>query len=616
MSILVWRTSRLFRLSLLTGAAVAACPSHAQTLAALDPVVVTAARTPQRLSQAVADVRVIDRAAIERLGIGGLADLLRREAGLEMSRNGGPGASTSVYLRGADSRHTVVLLDGVRIDSQATGGASWSGIALTDIERVEILSGPASALYGSDAIGGVVQLFTRQGGAGVQGKALLAAGNLGQRRVEASVGGRDGGLHGRLGLLHERATGFNASTDPSGFAWSPDRDGWQRRSATLRAGATVAEGHTLDATVSAARTRTQFDGWDANADDRDVQRQTAVQLGWQSAWSSALRTEVQAGESRDRYAIPNFSYQADTRVRQSGIVAFWTPQRGQQWQAVLERRDDRLRDAGLSGAGAERQLDSLGLGWSLTDPTHTVQLNARRDRDSQHGTVHTGLLGASVTLAPGWRLAGSAGTGFRSPTVYQLASPYGVRSLRPERSRNAELALRWQDGDIRASLTAYRQTVRDLIGFGAAGPCASAFGCYENVARATLQGLSLRADGRWGSSLGWRASADWSDPTNAVTGKRLARRAERHGRLSLDWQPAPGWSVGAHALLSSARFDDAANTRRLGGYVQLDLDARWQFHRDWALEAQLGNATQQAQALARGYAVTPRSLLVGLRSRW
>lgn len=611
-------TRRRARLSLLSLAVAAACPSFAQTPpSSLDPVVVTATRTPQRLSQTVAEVRVIDRDAIERLGSGGLADLLRREAGLELSRNGGPAATTSLFLRGADSRHTVVLLDGVRIDSQATGGASWQGLPLASIDRIEVLSGPASALYGSDAIGGVVQLFTRQGEAGLHGDALLAAGNLGQRKAEASLRGEAQGLRYSVGAAHERADGFNASTDPTGFSWSPDLDGWDRRSAHVRLGAALNESHRLDASATAARTASQFDGWDPSADDRDTQRQTSAQLQWRATWTPSLRTEAQVGDSRDRYAIPNYGYETDTRVRQASLLSFWTPAAGHQLQAVLERRDDRLANADVgTGGESERHLSSLGLGWTHTTAAHTLQLNLRQDRDSEYGQVSTGLVGGSWVLPEGWRLAGSVGTGFRAPTVYQLASPYGVRSLRPERSRNAELALRWASEAGTASITVYRNAVKDLIGFGAAGPCASPYGCYENVSRALLRGLSLKADGRLAEGLTWRATWDRSDPVNAATGKRLARRAAQQARVGLSWAANEAWTWGAHVVASGDRYDDAANTRRLGGYAQLDLDARWQVAPGWALEAQVVNAGNRDYTLAQGYAVMPRSLLLGLRATW
>jgi vitamin B12 transporter len=602
---------RGLRLSLLALAVASASPAFSQSL--LDPVVVTASRSPQRLSQAVAEVRVIDREAIERLGSGSLADLLQREAGLEISRNGGPASTTSLFLRGADSRHTVVLLDGVRVDSQATGGASWQGLPLASIERIEVLSGPASALYGSDAIGGVVQLFTRKAQAGLSAEGRVAAGNLGQRLAEASVRGGTEALRYSASLNTERADGFNASTPAAGpFTYDPDRDGWQRHSAHLRGSWQVNAAHAADATWSQSRVKEQFDAG-LGSDARDTQRTQAAGLTWRATWAPTLRTEAQLGQSEDRYEIPLFGYSTTTRLNQASLLGFWQPAAGQQLQALAERRTDRLRNNDVAAGSEERHQDSLGLGWTDTSASRTLQLQARHDRDSVYGGVSTGLVGGSLALTPSWRLAGSVGTGFRVPTVYQLASPYGVRGLRPERSTNAELALRWQGASSRASATVYRNAVKDLINFGAAGPCASPFGCYANVSRALLQGLSLRADGDIDANWRWRARADFGQAKNRDTGLRLARRAAAHGSLGLQYGGAGPLELGANVVFSRSRYDNAANTRRLGGYGQLDLDASYTLAPGWRLQAQLTNAGDKDYATAGGYNVMPRSWLLGLR---
>lgn len=577
----------------------------------LDPVVVTATRSPQRLSEVIADVTVLTRADIERLGPGGIADLLRREAGLELSRNGGPAASTSLFLRGSDSRHSLLLIDGLRIDSQATGGASWQGVPLAQIERIEILHGPASALYGSDAIGGVVQLFTRQGADGWQGELLAAAGSQGLRRSEASLSGGTSMLRLAATLAHEEADGFNASTDPTGFAWSPDRDGWDKRSAHLRATLQPSKTQRVDATLLASRSRAQFDGYDPSADDRDRQRTQGTQLRWSADWTSTLRTEASAGESEERYDIPNFFYATATRVRQAGLLAFWRPAREWQLQGQLEQRSDRLRSDDLADGAESRRQRSLGLGAQHSAAGNSQQLQIRHDRDSRYGDQTTGWIGASWSLGQGWQFASSAGTAFRAPTVYQLASPYGVRTLKPEEGQNLEASLRWREGAHSASLTAYRNTVKNLIGFGAGGPCASPWGCYANTSRALLQGVSAKGQTQ-ALGLAWRASVDAGEAENRDSGQRLARRAKLHGSIGVgDELGAFGWS--ATLLATGSRYDDAANSVRLGGFAQLDLEARWQLARDWRLEAQVSNAFDRANATAAGYAGQPRALLLGLR---
>ena len=202
------------RLAATTLAVLAAFPVLAQSPAAstLKEVVVAATRVAQPLSDLVADVSIIDRAQIERSGASGFADLMARLPGVEFQRNGGPGTTTSVYLRGAETRFTAVFIDGVRIDSQATGGASWEAIPLGQIDRIEILRGPAAAVYGSDALGGAIQIFTRRGEGGFTPYVGLGFGTDNTRKAEAGFSGASGAFDYSLGLADDQSDGYNART--------------------------------------------------------------------------------------------------------------------------------------------------------------------------------------------------------------------------------------------------------------------------------------------------------------------------------------------------------------------------------------------------------------------
>jgi vitamin B12 transporter len=184
---------------------------------ALDTVVVTATRTPQRADEVIPDTTVIGSEEIARAGAGSVADLLRRQRGIEIVRNGGPGASTSVFLRGANSNQVVVLIDGVRIGSSTTGAASWNAIPLSSIDHIEIVYGPLSSLYGADAIGGVVQIFTKKSEGAPAFSASAGAGSYGASQYDASVHGATGGEHSvsyALSGAREDADGFS-STRPA-----------------------------------------------------------------------------------------------------------------------------------------------------------------------------------------------------------------------------------------------------------------------------------------------------------------------------------------------------------------------------------------------------------------
>lgn len=571
-------------------------PSMAET-------VVTATRTPQPLSDLVADVTVIDRETIETSGATGLADVLARVPGIEISRNGGPGTTTSVFLRGAESRFTAVYIDGVRIDSQSTGGAAWESVPLAQIDRIEVLRGPAGAVYGSDAMGGVVQIFTKRGEQGVAPYVGVGIGSHRTTKVEAGVSGASGTIDYAFGMAREESKGFNARTTATA---NPDRDGYDSTSANARVGLQLNAAHRLEATLL---TNDMDSGYDTSptADDRNLRKLHALGLNWQAQWSTAYKTRVQITDSRDQYETRPSPYLTETRLRGYLFQNEWR-QGPHLLTVALERREDRLENAPID---RKRSQDALALGYGYTAGAHTLQANVRHDSDSEFGGKGTGSLAYGFSFAPQWRATASVGTAFRAPTLYHRFSEYGTGRLNPESSRNAELGLRWAQGSSSFSVTAYRNRVEDLIVFGAAGPCPSSLGCYANVARAEYRGVTFAGSYRLGS-VQLRGSLDLQNPRDLATGKMLARRAKHHGTLGADTQLA-GWTVGAEVQASGRRFDNAANTLNLGGYALVNLYASTRIARDFTLVARLDNAADKQYELARTYATPGRVAYVGVK---
>ena len=588
----------------------------------LDTVVTTASRTPQRLADVLADFTVITRADIERQAAASVADLLRNNGCAEMTRNGGPAANTSLYLRGAETRHTLVLVDGVRMDSQATSGASWQAIPISQVERVEVLKGPASAIYGSDAIGGVVQIFTRKGGSQLAADFGLGLGNLGTRKA-------DGGLFGSAGIFDfaftgagEESDGFNATTDvPGSFSYVPDRDGWRKYQATARVGAQLAPGHRAEVIAIKSYINGQYDASKSRplVDDHTRQENDASRLAWSAQWSPALQTQLSYGQSRDRYETYPSPYVTLTRVKNLALTGSYAIAQGQQLNFQGERIEDELENSGLVTAGVgKRHRNALGGGYLFSAGPLSLQAHARHDSDSEFGSVNTGTLLAGYELAPGLRVVGSVGNAFRAPTIYQQGTVYGpdlrkpgVKPLNAEHGHNVELGLKYGSGDTELTATAYRNRISNLIIFGAAGSCQSAFGCYENVSQARLQGLSLAAATKAGA-VNLRATVDLQKPTDASTGLLLARRARRLASLNAD-TAVGGWLLGAGVQASGARWDNAANTRRLGGYGLVNFNAQYKLSRDLKLQLNLDNAFDRDSTTAYGFASAPRTALVSLR---
>jgi vitamin B12 transporter len=326
------------------------------------------------------------------------------------------------------------------------------------------------------------------------------------------------------------------------------------------------------------------------------------------------------GESFDRYETLPSPYQTETRIRAYTFNSGYKLSASTQLTAQLERREDRLENSGLSQAPtpgqAKRHQDALGAGLLWNAGPASLQLHARHDRDSQFGSATTGTVAAGYSLSPAWRLQAQLGSAFRAPSLYQQFSDYGVAGLQPERGRNAELGLHWSQGSSSAGFSAYRNEIRDLIIFGAAGACLSQFGCYENVNKGLLQGLSLRGATRI-ATLRLSGSLDLQSPKDATPGsvsygKLLARRSKTHLSLRADTELG-AWSLGAQLLASAKRYDNAANTARLGGYATLDLEAQRSLGSDLRLQIKLDNAFDREYQTARGYASAPRQLFVGLR---
>jgi vitamin B12 transporter len=595
------------RLAALPMACAMAFPVLAQST--LPVVVVSATRSELPVTDVVADVSLVDRTAIDRMGAASLSDVLERLPGVTVNRNGGPASTTNVYLRGAEGRFTAVFVDGVRIDSQSTGGATWNAIPLSQVDRIEVLRGPAAAVYGSDAMAGVVQIFTRQGEKGFFPSVRVGVGSNSTRELGASLRGGGEAVDYAFGLGAERSDGFNAK--PAG---NPDRDGYRTESFSGRLGWTLAPGQKLEATVLDNRQKVAYDGFMAGQDDQAEHHLQTVGLNWSHRWSESWSTRAGVTRGSDRYETAPSTYLTDTRI-DSWLLRNELRVGPGLLTADLERREDRLENASTTPEQTDRHQNALAVGYGLRSGDHTLQLNARRDDDSEFGAHTTGSLAYGYALTRTLQLTGSVGTAFRAPTLFQRFSLYGTPDLKAETARNVEAGLRWQDAASRASVVVYRNRVKDLIDYVAGpGSCANGVGdfagCYGNTGRATYTGVTLAGGTKVGEAhLG--ASLDLMRPKNAETGKLLARRAETQATLTAD-MPLGGWRLGSEVQHLGKRYDDAANTKPLPAHTLLNLTASTDIARDWRLLARVDNATDKDYESVLGYATAGRTFYLGL----
>ncbi|MBC7700079.1 TonB-dependent receptor [Aquabacterium sp.] len=586
---------------------------------ALEPLVVTATRTPTAISQVVADVTVITREDIERQASGTMVDLLSHVAGFQVARNGGPGADGNVYLRGGETRHIAVLIDGVRVDTQnGSGGASWQMLNLSQIDRVEIVRGPVSALYGSDAISGVVQIFTKKGKGPASFDLGVSAGELGFVKTDAGLSGSAGMFDYAVSAAKERSDGFSAKTNFKPGTRAADRDGYTTEGGSARLGFTPVKEHRIEATATQQHLNSRYDASiSSTKDDYSVRDLRDLKLQWNAQWLDNWLSQVVAGQSVDRYATPLTGYLTQTHVD----TASWINE--VKWGAhsvstVLERREDNLKnsDVVLSGTSGEghRSDDGLGLGYAWRAHGTAIQLNARHDWDSEFGTHSTGSAAVGQDFADHWNVHASWGTGYRAPTLYQRFSKYGNLTLQPESSRNAELGVRYQKDGAQWGLTVYNNWVTDLI----TGPPDSAKTCvqdraycYKNTALAHLQGVSLNGAVPLGP-VRLSGDIDFDSSKNALNDTDLPRRARRHASLRLDTD-LKQWTLGAQLLAVGKRFDKPNNAIALGGYTVVNVDALYRINAQWRLLARIDNVADRKYENAQTYSSTPRTAIIGVR---
>ena len=602
--------------------------------APLPDTVVTAARVPQQLSDLDSQVERISRQDILRQGYGDITDLLRNDAAVDVIRNGGEGNSTSVYLRGAQSQHTMVLVDGVRVDTQAaSGGVAWETIPLSQIDHIEIVQGPASAMYGSDAIGGVIQIFTLKGQGAPKLDLGVAAGSLHTVKDDASISGSSA-IDYAFSAASGHSAGFALVTDPNNADYSPLRAGYDKHDFSARLGAQVDAQDRFELLALSSHLNSHYDAYASPTLLGDSAEDTTLQkLGWGRDWSEALHTQLSLGQSQTAITANGGGdlNHAATRIRTYSWEGSWLAGEGARLLFALDRQDDTLHyadvyDGALTAVAGERHDNGAALGYILQQGRLDVQTHVRHDLDSQFGSADTASLGLGWRLDPAFKLVAQAGNAFHAPTLFQNASMYGPlslpsgQSLRPERSHSVEAGLHYDSDSAGASVTAFRNRIEDLINFeDGQTRCANPYNsCYVNVQSAQIQGLSAEGHVHAMGAF-WRASLTRQSPRNLVDGTPLLEHARAFGSLSVH-APVQNWDLGATWLVSASRADAYFNSLtyaqtpvRDGGYTLLNLEASLKLDRDWRLQVNLDNAFNRHYQTVYGYAQAPCTILIGLR---
>ena len=565
---------------------------HAET----EVMVVTADKSEQPLEQVNASVTVIDRLQIEQSAAPDLLELLRGVPGVQIARTGGHGAQTSLFLRGTNSNQMLVLIDGVRVSSPHTGSFAWEHLNLEMVERIEIVRGPRATTWGSDAIGGVIQIFTRRS-TGVE--ATVYSGSYDRYGASTALRAAQGDIRFGATLAYDQSRGFS-SQNPNGFSYDPDPDGYHNRSASLYLELPVGEQYRISAQANSMDGDSQFD---QGTSYTRINRYSLKAEGQMSPrWSHSLQL------SRSENDILTPAYFSD--IRSSRDMLEWHNRYAFGTGSAVLFGADYQRQQGSSAYGYDDSQRNTGLYGQLDhqwSPGVRSTASLRVDQHSEYGRHTTGQISSGWDVSDSFSLYGNVGTAYRTPTLNELFHPgfggfyAGNPNLKPETSTTAELGLRWSPGPGQRLQASLQQTdVDDLITY-AGGETFQAI----NLKRARMQSLELE----WSLNRGPHqldASATVLDARDLDARSDLLRRPHQQYRLAYAWQSSQGLRLQAEWFHSGKARDFAAT---LDAYDLFNASATLPLGPRLQLRVRLENLLNEEYALAYGYNTPGRSVL-------
>lgn len=594
--------------------AAAEAPALALASTQLEPMMVTATRSRgPDLPEAPAAVTVITREDIERGQYRSLAEALRGRPGISFTNTGGPGKSTSLFLRGTNSDHVRVMIDGVRVGSATTGQAAFENIPVGQIERIEIVRGPQSGLYGADAIGGVVQIHTRRGEGTQRSFFDVGGGSYGTFETAAGISG--GGERGWYSLSTDyfKTDGFDART-----LFEPDDDGYRQIAFSGRGGMRLGAFGELELHALRSEGESEFDGNPAT--DAVNESETVLQVlggSWRQRWlddALGLRLSIHRSDDRaDNLRNGDFRTRFNTRrdeVQTQVDYRF----AGQQFSLGVDYLDDQVEGT-TDYAESSRDNTGVYLQWLGQLGAADLQLTGRYDDNEAFGSHETGRIGVGWRFSPELRARASYGTAFKAPTFNELYFPgFGNPDVQPEESRSAEAGLDWQAAAATLSLSAFHTTIDKLID-RLRQPDDSFV--PENVDRARIEGIELAGstevlDWQFAAAYTWQRPRNRGDGSNA--GNRLRRRPDQIMQFDVD-RAVGRFSGGASLYFEGRRFEDAANNNRLGSYALVDLRATLAIAAAWSLNLRLANALDRDYETVPTYNQPGRAVYATLRYR-
>ena len=575
-------------------------------------VFVTATRTPISKNNVIADTTTITEEEIKRAGLSSLSELLQRQPSIEISNNGGQGKVSTFSIRGTSSTHSIVLIDGIRINAATSGFTAIENIPLSQIEKIEILRGPASSLYGPDAIGGVIQIFTKKGLEGFKPYIGIGYGRYNTSSLQTGLRGGDSQTTYAINFSGINTDGFSAFVpnlaSPSN-TFNLDKDKYKNYGLSTSLNHKINESYEVNFQYLLTQAKNKYDNSYAyyypGIDFRNTSRNEAYSLALNAQINSAWKSSIKISRGIDEYVDKQlYDWNLYTYIAQNNL--YKTTQDQFTWQNNIELSKgtltllyDRLEQKIKTTENYQKNKrvnDGFMIGYSLIENKHNFQTNIRKDFNSNYDDSLTGNIGYAYMINQNWTFATSAGTAFVSPTfnfAYATADPdaRGNPDLKPEKSKNVEASIRYKNDTGALSFTAFDNEIRDFIIYTyGMTPQSTA-----NLNKAKIQGFSVMGS-QFIGHFQISGSVTSQSPKNEDTEKYLPYRSALLGNINLNYFIG-NWNFGLENTGSGSRYDDKANTRKISGYVLTNFVADYKFSDQLKINLRLNNALDKDYTL-------------------
>ena len=553
---------------------------------------ITANRRPQSIDKTLASITVITRKDIEKTQAQDIIDVLRLQRGITISRTGGAGSLTSLFIRGTNSKHVLVLLDGVRIASETTGQFDWGQVSLDQIDRIEIVRGPRAALYGSDAIGGVIEITTRKNASPY---ISLTVGRYDTKRISAGFSDSDDKNHIALNISKEETDGFSAQNE-KGSSYNADKDANQKSSISLSLSRQMTDKTKVGIDLTQSTNKVDFDQGDS-----DVELQTAslsVETQISKRWDQKIQISHISDDSASNYVSPWGNSDSSYQTRRKEI----------NWQNNIKLSDVTSLILGANYRENSAHVSGTYSNYSENTKNKAVYVNVnnkrgalnldlslRHDNHSKTGGKTTGQAAIGFDINSKSTVYTSYGTAFRVPTVNELFDPsFGNPDLKPENSKTFEVGIKSQlSQNHRLEASVFHTKVKDLIS------------SKKNINKATLKGIELGYSGS-SNKIDWGLGVSLLKAEDKLTGERLLQRPEQKVTLNLGYALNEKTHLGMDATFVSSREDMdfspfPASRVKLDSYSLLNISLTQKLDKHSRIGLRLENVTNEDYELVYGY---------------